>query len=103
MGMSSGAKKAAREQAKATREAAEAQARQARLAAQAAQSQQEGMIARQRVSDQVRALQEQENVQKVDVEVDAPRTEDEMIDSESGRRRAPREAFRGKPVSGLKL
>lgn len=98
---SSGAKKAARISAAATREAAEAQAKQSRLQAQAAQQQQEQMINRQKALENARQLQESQKTQEVEVE---STTVDEVDTDERGRRRAPREAYRiGRGSSGIKL
>lgn len=90
--MGGGAKKAARIQAQATREAAEAQAKQSRLQAQAAQQQQENAIQRERAMKAAQALQENQKVQEV--EVDDTINQDNYELDELGRRRAPREAFR---------
>ena len=90
----SGAKKAAREQAAATREAAEAEAKRARLSAQAAQMQQESMINRQRAGDAARALQENQLNQEVDIEQVAANEVEADVDETTFRRRAPRDAYR---------
>lgn len=93
----SGAKKAAREQAAATREAAEAEAKRARLSAQAAQMQQESMINRQRAADAARTLQENQLDQEVDVEQVPANDEVAVVDDETTfRRRAPRDAYRAR-------
>lgn len=103
MGSSSGMKRAAREQAQATREAAAAQAKQSRLQAQAAQQQQEQMIARNRAMDAAKALEENQVKQVVDVDT-SPDQQSLVEDPETGRRRAPREAYGvRRPQSGLRV
>lgn len=101
MSLSSGAKKAARIQAQATRETAEAQAKQARLQSQAAQQQQESMIARERAIKAAQSLQENQKVQEVEVD-DTPTQSDYDVD-ELGRKRAPREAFKVKRNNSIKI
>lgn len=92
-----GMKKAAKEQARATREAAEAQAKQSRLQAEAAQQQQESMINRTRAVQAAKDITENQKTQEV--EVDSTNDTDIQTD-ELGRRRAPREAFKISKRSG---
>lgn len=95
-----GAARAAREQARATREAAEAQARQARESARAAQQQSESTIARQRAAEAAKALEEGQTRQTVELDV-APEAQTTADDAE--RRRRPRDVFRVPGRTGVGL
>lgn len=98
---SGGAKKAARIQAQATREAAEAQMKQAREAARGAQLQQEHVIARQKIAENAKAAEDAQLKQTVEVDL-APDVAETETD-EMGRRRRPRDLFRTPSGSGLSL
>lgn len=97
-----GAKKAARIQAQATREASEAQLKQARLQAQGAQQQTEAMIARNKALAAAEEIAKREKPQEVNI--DTTTQADAEIDS-MGRRRNTREAFRlgQNKTSGIRI
>jgi len=88
------AKKAAKIQADATLAAANAQAKQARLQAQAAQQTMEAGLARSRIQEAAKDAADNQTQDTVKVEQATP---DNSLDGnvdETGRRRAPRDAFR---------
>lgn len=96
-------KRAAQEQARATREAADKEAARSRLAAQATQMQIEGNIARQRAGDKARDLQSAQIEQQVVVE-QAPVTD--LVTEENGTRKrlAKRDAYRtSQRTSGIQI
>src|SRR5690606_10418043 len=101
MSMGGGAKRAAREQAAATREAAAQTARDNKLKAQAAVDQQAAAIARQQAADQVAAQPASRSTQQVEVNL-ATENNDSIGTDQMGRRRRPRDVFRS-GSSGLNI
>lgn len=102
MGMSSGAKKAARIQAQATRESAEMQRKTMMEQAAAMQAQQERSIERQKALDAAKRMEENQVKQKVEVETGVE--QDEAADEQGRRRRPTRERFRREGnSSGLQI
>lgn len=98
----SGAKKAAKIQAQATREASEANLKQARMQAQGAQQQTEALIARNKALSAAEEMASKEKPQ--DVNIDTSTQADAEMDSK-GRRRNTREVFRlgSQRTSGIQI